>query len=259
MWLRTCEPDGSISATPEQISRLWRWPADEVAEGIEVLCQVGTLAALEHGFLMVNFAEAQAASSTSTARSRRKRAADSAAVKRKQANKHATQGDAMQRGATNRIEENRKERTTAPPPLQQSTITHRALNAPWAEVREVLEACGRDLDRRTTWPLTEPAGFYEAWRGAGGVEAVSEALRAVCERIKIQHIEAERWHNRMFSPGAWAALMAQLDQCVNADLQRKRRQQAALAVVPEPDKPDIDPEEAARIDAAIDQMFGGAK
>ena len=234
MFIKTCEPDGTIGGDARQVARFWRWPVEFVSKGLEQLAGVGTVERTANNWALVNFEEAQAARTGSTERSRRKRENDRA-KKRKEANKGGTPGDAEGLEGTprdargriekNRIEKNRRELTTATATTGNSTITRLTANrAPWPVSRALLDTLTDDLHKRVRWPLSAPQGYTDALTYCGDLEALSEALRRVSDGIKKGQIEPDRWHARMFYGRAWPALMMKLDELETQSAVRERRQ-----------------------------------
>jgi len=235
MFLKTCEPDGTIAGDARKVARFWRWPADFVQTGLEQLVGVGTIERTDHGWRMVNFEEAQAARTGSTERSRRKRENDRART-RKAAHKEGTRGDAEGREGTpgdarGRIEKNRREEKEEKPTA--TATTGNSVNSRparyaggWEKGRAVLQELTDDLDRRVRWPLTPPEGWWEGVTASGGVDELSEALRRVRDGIKNGTIEPDRWHGRMFYGRAWPALMLKLDEMDTQQAARDRARKA---------------------------------
>ena len=245
MYLRTCEPDGTIAGTPAAIARFWRWPDAIVSAGLAELVALGTIRAIERGFELPKFAEAQQARTTSAERSRRKRAADRAAGNGKAPHNAGTRGDAEGRAGTLRDdkirqEKRREEKNTATP--RAPVIQRGAYRAAWHDVRLLLVELEKPLQRAVSWPVTEPPHFLEALRSMGGEKPLCEALRALQGSIISGHIPAERWHRRMFSPGSVEGWQALLDEHRTREQARAARDEVEMQRIEQANKPDTEPE-----------------
>lgn len=255
MYLRTCEPDGTIAGTPAAIARFWRWPEPVVCTGLAELVALGTIRETQRGFEWPKFAEAQQARTTSAERSRRKRAADRAAGNGKAPHNAGTRRDAEGRAGTLRDdkirqEKRREEKNTATP--RAPVIQRGAYRAAWHDVRLLLVELEKPLSRAVSWPVTEPPHFLEALRSMGGEKPLCEALRALQGSIISGHIPAERWHRRMFSPGSVEGWQALLDEHRTREQARAARDEVEMQRIEQANKPDTEPEYD---DAAFAKIF----
>ena len=189
MYLRTCEPDGTIAGKPAAIARFWRWPEPVVRIGLAELVALGTIRETERGFEWPKFAEAQQSRSTSAERSRRKRTADRSLESGNAPHNEGTHRDAKGREGTHRDdktreEKRREEKNTAPP--RAPAIPRGAYRMAWHDVRLLLVELEKPLTRDISWPVTEPAHLLDALRSMGGAEPLCEALRALQAGISCQ-------------------------------------------------------------------------
>lgn len=245
MYLRTCEPDGTIAGKPENIARFWRWPEPVVCAGLAELVALGTIRETQRGFEWPKFVEAQQARTTSAERSRRKRAADRAVGNSKAPHNDGTRGDAEGRAGTRgddktRQDKRREEKNTAT--TRAPVIQRGAYRAAWHDVRLLLVELEKPLTRAVSWPVTEPAHFLEALRSMGGEKPLCEALRALQESIISGHIPADRWHRRMFSPGSVDGWQALLDEHRTREQARAALQDAEMRRIEQAAKPEIEPD-----------------
>lgn len=240
MFIKTCEADGTIKAPrgPSQVARLWRgWPVEVVETGLQQLEEDGTVTRSGGVYAMPNFAAAQAARTSAKVRKARQREQERAAIaalgQGAPAYKVVTRGHTTSQQVTaghERKKEREKEREKEPTATAtpQKPVNPRAATyaGGWAKGRAVLQELTDDLDRRVSWPLTPPEGWWEGVTASGGVDALSEALRRVRDGIKNGTIEPDRWHGRMFYGRAWPALMLKLDEIDTQQAARDRARKA---------------------------------
>ena len=255
MYLRTCEPDGTIAGKPAAIARFWRWPEPVVRIGLAELVALGTIRETERGFEWPKFAEAQQSRSTSAERSRRKRTADRSLESGNAPHNEGTHRDAKGREGTHRDDKTREEKrgeekNTAPP--RAPAIPRGAYRMAWHDVRLLLVELEKPLTRDISWPVTEPAHLLDALRSMGGAEPLCEALRALQAGIISGHIPADRWHRRMFSPGSVEGWQALLDEHRTRERARAALQDAEMQRIEEAAKPDTEPDYD---ETAFDKIF----
>ncbi len=221
LFVKTCEADGTIRASgPEQMARFWGWPADVISRGLAQLDEDGTITRISGGYLMPNFAAAQAARTSARQRKVQERERQKAgqvrpiddAGGRGDHYKHVTRGHTVSHGVTKEEKEEKERRETPPATTVNPVIKRGAYRAAWPHIRALLMELQEPLHRDVSWPLTEPPYFLEAIRALGGEKPLSEALRSLQSSIISGHIPADRWHRRMFSPGSVDGWLALLDE-----------------------------------------------